>query len=57
VHYLISTAVYSTIEQQRLAQAKQSDKTVFIRTAEVENISKSVSTTTKTWNYKIKKRA
>ena len=49
------TAVYSPIEQQRLAQAKQSDKTVFIRTAEeVENTSKSVSTTTKTWNYKIK---
>jgi hypothetical protein len=49
------TAVYSTVEQSRLAQAKQSDKTVFIRTAaEVENSSKSVATTTKTWNYKIK---
>lgn len=49
------TAVYSTVEQSRLAQAKQSDKTVFIRTAaEVENSSKVVSATTKTWNYKIK---
>ncbi len=49
------TAVYSTVEQKRLAQAKQSDKTVFIRTAaEVENSSKTVATATKTWNYKIK---
>jgi hypothetical protein len=49
------TTVFSAVEQQRLAQAKQSDKTVFIRTAEeVEKTSKSVSTTTKTWNYKIK---
>ncbi|MES2578328.1 MAG: M1 family metallopeptidase [Bacteroidota bacterium] len=49
------TAVYSTVEQNRLAQAKQSDKTVFIRTAaEVENSSKTVATATKTWNYKIK---
>ncbi|MDI6051153.1 M1 family metallopeptidase [Flavobacterium sp. XS2P24] len=49
------TAVYSTVEQTRLAQAKQSDKTVFIRTAtEVENSSKTVATATKTWNYKIK---
>jgi hypothetical protein len=49
------TAVYSTVEQSRLAQAKQSDKTVFIRTAaEVENSSKTVATATKTWNYKIK---
>ena len=49
------TAVYSTVEQNRLAQAKQSDKTVFIRTAEeVANSSKIVPTTTKTWNYKIK---
>jgi hypothetical protein len=49
------TAVYSTVEQNRLAQAKQSDKTVFIRTAaEVENSSKNAATTTKTWNYKIK---
>jgi hypothetical protein len=54
VNYLILQRFTPTIEQQRLAQAKQS-KTVFIRTAEVENISKSVSTTTKTWNYKIKK--
>ena len=49
------TAVYSTVEQSRLAQAKQSDKTVFIRTAaEVENSWKIVSAATKTWNYKIK---
>ncbi|TDE43538.1 M1 family peptidase [Flavobacterium rhamnosiphilum] len=49
------TAVYSAKEQKRLAQAKQSDKTVFIRTAEeVANSSKTVAATTKTWNYKIK---
>ncbi len=49
------TAVYSTVEQKRLAQAKLSDKTVFIRTAaEVENSAKTAATTTKTWNYKIK---
>ncbi|SHL74631.1 M1 family metallopeptidase [Flavobacterium xanthum] len=49
------TAVYSTVEQSRLAQAKQSDKTVFIRTAEeVASLSKTAATTTKTWNYKIK---
>ena len=49
------TVVYSTVEQNRLAQAKQSDKTILIRTAEeVENSSKIVSSTTKTWNYKIK---
>ncbi|UQD56850.1 M1 family metallopeptidase [Flavobacterium sp. K5-23] len=49
------TAVYSTVEQNRLAQAKQSDKTVFIRTAdEVAISSKNVSTTTKTWHYNIK---
>lgn len=48
-------AVYSTVEQSRLAQAKQSDKTVFIRTAEEVAISsKTAATTTKTWNYKIK---
>lgn len=35
------TTVYSTVEQKRLAQAKLSDKTVFIRTAEeVEKSSK-----------------
>jgi hypothetical protein len=49
------TAVYSTVEQSRLAQAKQSDKTVFIRTAaEVAVSSKNVSASTKTWHYKIK---
>nr|WP_314897594.1 M1 family metallopeptidase [uncultured Flavobacterium sp.] len=49
------TAVYTTEEQKRLVQAKLSDKTVFIRTAEeVGNLSKTISKTTKTWNYKIK---
>ncbi|TDE49807.1 M1 family metallopeptidase [Flavobacterium sp. GT3P67] len=49
------TVVYSSVEQNRLAQAKQSDKTVFIRTAaEVANASKTLTATTKTWNYKIK---
>ena len=49
------TAVYSAEEQKRFAQAKLSDKTVFIRTAEeVAAISKNVNSATKTWNYKIK---
>ncbi|MEC5166665.1 hypothetical protein RCH18_002412 [Flavobacterium sp. PL11] len=49
------TAVYSAVEQQRLAQAKQSDKTVFIRTAEdVANTSKVITSTTKTWVYRMK---
>lgn len=48
------TAVYSAEEQKRLAQAKQSDKTVVIRSAsEVETTSKLVSNATKTWHYKI----
>ncbi|MFV5700800.1 M1 family metallopeptidase [Flavobacterium sp. XS2P12] len=48
-------AVYTTEEQKRLIQAKLSDKTVFIRTAEeVSNLSKTITNTTKTWNYKIK---
>jgi hypothetical protein len=48
-------AVYSAEEQKRLAQAKQSDKTVLIRTAdEVGNLSKVNFNTTKTWHYKIK---
>nr|WP_315174565.1 M1 family metallopeptidase [uncultured Flavobacterium sp.] len=48
-------AVYSIEEQKRLAQAKLSDKTVLIRSAdEVNSLSKSVSGATKTWNYKIK---
>ncbi len=49
------TAVYSLEEQKRLAQAKSSDKTVIIRSAEeVTNLAKIASNTTKTWNYKIK---
>ncbi|CAH0335633.1 hypothetical protein FVB9288_01281 [Flavobacterium sp. CECT 9288] len=49
-----ASAVYSTIEQSRLAQAKQSDKTVFIRTAdEVATTSKTGSSATKTWNFKM----
>ncbi|RKT00440.1 M1 family metallopeptidase [Flavobacterium sp. 123] len=48
------TAVYSAEEQKRLAQAKQSDKTVVIRSAsEVETTSKLVSSATKTWHYKV----
>ncbi|WP_367770164.1 M1 family metallopeptidase [Flavobacterium sp. WC2421] len=49
------TAVYSATEQSRLAQAKQSDKTVFIRTAdEVATTSSATGTATKTWHYKLK---
>ena len=49
------TTVYSAEEQKRLAQAKLSDKTVFIRTAEeVANMSKNTTSATKTWNFKIK---
>ena len=49
------TTVYSSVEQQRLAQAKQSDKTIVIRSAEeVANVTKSAATSVKTWNYKIK---
>ena len=49
------TAVYSSVEQARLAQAKLSDKTVLIRTAdEVAALAKAGSTTTKTWHYKLK---
>ena len=50
-----ATAVYTTVEQNRLAQAKQSDKTVFIRTAEeVAAAANAKATTTKTWHYKVK---
>jgi hypothetical protein len=53
---LNSTAVYSAEEQKRIAQAKQSEKTVMIRTAEevAANASKAVTTSEKTWHYKIK---
>ena len=48
-------AVYSAEEQKRLAQAKSSDKTVFIRAAdEVTAMAKNATSTTKTWNFKIK---
>jgi hypothetical protein len=49
------TQVYTVSEQARLAQAKQSDKTVFIRTQEeVAALANSTSTATKTWHYKLK---
>ena len=49
------TAVYSAAEQTRLAQAKLSDKTVLIRTAEEVAAKANVATTaTKTWHYKLK---
>jgi hypothetical protein len=50
-----STAVYSSAEQTRLAQAKLSDKTVLIRTAdEVAALTKTAATATKTWHFKLK---
>ncbi|WP_418262677.1 M1 family metallopeptidase [Flavobacterium faecale] len=52
---LNTTAVYSTVEQSRLAQAKLSDKTVFIRTQEeVEALAKTNSASYKTWRFTIK---
>ncbi|MBW4361483.1 M1 family metallopeptidase [Flavobacterium taihuense] len=50
------TAVYSTEEQKRIVQAKQSEKTVMIRTAEevAANASKAGTTSEKTWHFKIK---
>jgi hypothetical protein len=53
---LNSTAVYSAEEQKRIAQAKQSEKTVMIRTAEevAANASKAGTTSEKTWHFKIK---
>ncbi|MGA9638670.1 M1 family metallopeptidase [Flavobacterium sp.] len=48
-------SVYSTVEQARMAKAKQSDSTVFIRTAdEVEAAVKVPVTTTKTWHFLLK---
>lgn len=49
--------VYSLEEQKRMAQAKESDKTVMIRTAEeVEaNALKPENNTEKTWRFRIKK--
>jgi hypothetical protein len=52
---LNSQLVYTAEEQKRLAQAKQSDKTVVIRSAEEVNLtSKNISGTNKTWHYRIK---
>jgi hypothetical protein len=50
------TAVYSANEQKRIAQAKQSEKTIMIRTAEevAANASKAGTTSEKTWHFKIK---
>jgi hypothetical protein len=43
------------LEQNRLAKAKLSDKTVFIRTEEeVAALANSTSTATKTWHFKLK---
>jgi hypothetical protein len=53
---LINTKeVHSPEEQNRLAQAKLSDKTVLIRTAdEVNALAKTPSSATKTWHFQIK---
>lgn len=50
------TAVYTTAEQKRIAQAKQSEKTVMIRSAEevAANALKSETLSEKTWHFKIK---
>jgi hypothetical protein len=50
------TTVYSATEQKRLAEAKQSEKTVMIRTAEevAANVSNAGTTAVKTWRFKIK---
>jgi hypothetical protein len=49
------TAVYTSTEQKRIAEAKQSEKTIMIRTAEevAANASK-VGGSDKTWHFKIK---
>lgn len=53
---LNSKSVYTLEEQKRIAQAKQSEKTVMIRTAEevAANASKAGTTSEKTWHFKIK---
>ncbi|TRX38340.1 M1 family metallopeptidase [Flavobacterium restrictum] len=49
------TAVYSLEEQKRLNEAKQSDKTIVIRSEnEVNALANTATSTTKTWNFKIK---
>lgn len=50
------TAVYSATEQKRVAEAKQSEKTVMIRTAEevAANAAKAETGAVKTWHYKLK---
>jgi hypothetical protein len=49
-------AVYTAEEQKRIAQAKQSEKTVMIRTAEEvkANASNAGTASVKTWHFKIK---
>jgi biotin synthase-related radical SAM superfamily protein len=49
---LVNVAVYS--EQNRLAKAKLSDKTVFIRTEEEVAALANSTSTAKTWHYKLK---
>lgn len=50
------TAVYTSEQQKRLAQASQSDKTVMIRSTDEVSLAASNATakTEKTWHYKIK---
>ena len=49
------TAVYSAAEQTRFTQAKSSDKTIVIRSAEeVAAMANTPMTATKTWHYKLK---
>lgn len=50
------TAVYTATEQKRIVEAKHSEKTVMIRTAEevAANVSKSGVGSDKTWHFKIK---
>ena len=50
------TEVYTATEQKRIAEAKQSEKTVMIRTAEevTANAAKAEVGAVKTWHYKLK---
>jgi len=48
------TVVYSANEQKRIAEAKQSEKTVMIRTAEEVGTSSKVPGSDKTWHFKLK---
>nr|WP_315197229.1 M1 family metallopeptidase [uncultured Flavobacterium sp.] len=51
-----SKVVYTATEQKRIAEAKQSEKTIMIRTAEevADNASKAGTASEKTWHFKIK---